>query len=922
MKHLFKRKDFIYSGFNYFDAAYYRNTYVEVRTGAIDALKDYLKWGWKNGRNPNPYFDVTYYVENNPDVKEASLEPLHHYITRGWKEGRNPSPQFDVNHYLETNPDVKEAKIEPLHHYLMYGQKEGRSPLPVIEADPIPDIRIIQTEVIPEVPLPADEPEITDNRPEVVRIIAQSYYFDANWYASTYQLDPEVDPAEHYLETGWRLLYNPSERFSTVQYLLLNKDVEVADAQPLLHYERYGFEEENRIYYEPQVIDYHLNHEYKKKQDSYLSTHYSKHTKKLVVYLVPEVDTIGGGVMSICSMARVTKDIKELADQEIVVATCPSITTFFQFTKFDAGFEVLRFDQFRTYFTELEEIIIHIPEVYVFYFLLKIAPADADWLRKLNRTQLNILNQNMGLMPRPRVVKYLKHFAHETTMSCAHKRYCTPQLRSSYDIPVHFFSTSNLIKYKYRSYTEKEDLIAYSPDDNPFKNDILAILKEAFPTYAFVEIRNMSYEQYLSTITRSKWMITFGEGIDGYFVESIRSGSIPFSVRNYLFFDAAFNGYPNIYDSYFDMLGKLIGDMKALDNVKKYNAFNAELRELDSRVYNDEEYKQNIRNFYLRKYTHPIQHILEGRKERIKRQPLISIVMATYNGAAYVEKQLDSLLAQSYKNIEIIVSDDGSTDSTPEILLNYQKQHGILVLSNRKNKGLVGNFSNGLHAAKGEYIALCDQDDIWELNKLEVLLERIDDFDIVQGQMTIIDDNDTYHPAQYMHDAYETDKTSLYSIENYIKENPMLGCATLITKSCIDRSIPVPNGFVYHDWWIVLNAILVGKGICNIDIPVVKYRQHELNTAKSNFWSSSWCKKKYSSDAIILKEFSSSLNPTAKHLLECDMNLMLLYDFARKFAPKLAFDYFENNSTAFTDSVMKKLIESIQFKVKEEAYEK
>ena len=940
-----------------FDVFHYLETNPDVKNAGVEPFQHYLTFGWKEGRNPSPLFDVKFYLENNPDVKENSIEPLFHYLTHGWREKRNPNPLFDVNFYLESNKDVKTTSIEPLYHYLSHGWREGRNPskgfdtlsylskYPDVEKAGInPLVHYIRTlsqenghidlyapenhieDLHPHVEVDAKhheviEPAIPENT-VVLNAIDHSYskdeltiknsvWFDATWYATNYKLDHTEDPAKHYTHIGWKLLYNPSDRFSTVQYLLLNKDVEGTGGNPLIHYELFGKNEPNRIYHEPHVIDFDLNNEYKRQQDIFINANYDKSTKKLIVYLVPEIDSISGGIMSICSMARVTKNIEELSDTTIMVATLPSVTTFFQYSKFDAGFNVLRFDQLREYFTDLEEMTIHIPEIYVYYFLLKIKPADADWVRRLKKSQLNILNQNMALMPRLKVVEYLKMFGDSVTITCAHKRYCTKQLRSSYDVPVHFFSTSNLVKYKYKPYADKEDLIVYSPDDNPFKNDILSLLQKAFSNYKFLEIRNMSYEQYLSTITRAKFMITFGEGIDGYFVESIRSGTIPFSVRNYLFFDENFNNYSNIYESYFDMLGKIVTDMKAFENEKKYNSFNSELRALDARVYNDEEYKSNIKDYYLKKYSFPIEEVHKLRKERKKKMPLISITMATYNGAIYLEKQLNSLLSQTYKNVEIIVSDDHSTDSTPEILKHYKEKYGITVVSNKGEKGLNGNFSTAMNLAKGEYISLCDQDDIWEANKLEVLLDRIDDFDIVQGQMVIIDEHDQYHPAQYMHDAYETDKTSLYSIENYVKENPMLGCATLISKRCIEQSLPVPEGFVYHDWWIVLNAILKGKGICNIDIPIIKYRQHSTNTAKSNFWSPSWCQKKYVSDKIITQKMNDYLNPTAKHLLECDMNLMLLYGFARKFAPKLAFEYFDSNSTAFSNRVIEKLLEHI-----------
>ncbi len=75
-------------------------------------------------------FDPVYYLINNPDVRVADTDPLRHYIKFGWKEGRNPSDKFDTNFYLESNPDVKQSDQNPLVHYIKYGAKEGRRKLP------------------------------------------------------------------------------------------------------------------------------------------------------------------------------------------------------------------------------------------------------------------------------------------------------------------------------------------------------------------------------------------------------------------------------------------------------------------------------------------------------------------------------------------------------------------------------------------------------------------------------------------------------------------------------------------------------------------------------------------------------------------------------------------------------------------------
>lgn len=75
-------------------------------------------------------FDPVYYLMNYPDVRRADIDPLLHFIRYGWKEGRNPSNEFDTRFYLESNPDVKNANLNPLFHYIIYGRREGRKKLP------------------------------------------------------------------------------------------------------------------------------------------------------------------------------------------------------------------------------------------------------------------------------------------------------------------------------------------------------------------------------------------------------------------------------------------------------------------------------------------------------------------------------------------------------------------------------------------------------------------------------------------------------------------------------------------------------------------------------------------------------------------------------------------------------------------------
>jgi glycosyltransferase involved in cell wall biosynthesis len=113
--------------------------------------------------------------------------------------------------------------------------------------------------------------------------------------------------------------------------------------------------------------------------------------------------------------------------------------------------------------------------------------------------------------------------------------------------------------------------------------------------------------------------------------------------------------------------------------------------------------------------------------------PKVSVVVATYNGSQYLAEQLESILAQTLAPTEIIVSDDGSSDSTLEIVAKFQSAQprkgapAWRVLSRKKPLGVAGNFAGTLVVATGDLVAFADQDDIWEANKLEILASHFDD---------------------------------------------------------------------------------------------------------------------------------------------------------------------------------------------------
>src|SRR4029078_5435955 len=101
--------------------------------------------------------------------------------------------------------------------------------------------------------------------------------------------------------------------------------------------------------------------------------------------------------------------------------------------------------------------------------------------------------------------------------------------------------------------------------------------------------------------------------------------------------------------------------------------------------------------------------------------PLVSVILPVYNNGMYVSEAINSVLAQTYKNLKIICIDDGFTDNTYEILKSFGNE--IIVLQNSKNLGIAASRNAGIGRAHGEYLAFMDGDDVWRHDKIEIQMQ-------------------------------------------------------------------------------------------------------------------------------------------------------------------------------------------------------
>jgi glycosyltransferase involved in cell wall biosynthesis len=207
---------------------------------------------------------------------------------------------------------------------------------------------------------------------------------------------------------------------------------------------------------------------------------------------------------------------------------------------------------------------------------------------------------------------------------------------------------------------------------------------------------------------------------------------------------------------------------------------------------------------------------------------LISIAMCTYNGEKFIEKQLLSILNQTYTNIEIIIVDDGSSDSTIDIIKKISDTYNCIKLyQNKFNLGFIKNFEKAISLSKGDYISLSDQDDIWEFNKIERLINKIENTDslLIYSNALLVDDNLISSNKTLLDEIIPIQgKNNLYFLYN----NSISGNTMLFKKDLLIKVLPFPEDIVFHDLWISFVASCYSD-ICYIDEPLIKYRQHSNN---------------------------------------------------------------------------------------------
>lgn len=222
------------------------------------------------------------------------------------------------------------------------------------------------------------------------------------------------------------------------------------------------------------------------------------------------------------------------------------------------------------------------------------------------------------------------------------------------------------------------------------------------------------------------------------------------------------------------------------------------------------------------------------------RQDRVDILLATFNGQRFIERQIESVLEQMDSGCRLLIRDDGSTDGTMAAVRSLVARHpGRIDLLEDCSPGLGScrSFGRLLEHADADYVVLCDQDDVWLPGRIAATIDRIKLIERERGtqtpvlahtDLTVVDEDLRTIAGSFW--SYSNLRPDLGSgLNRLLVQNVVTGCATTINRALAELAAPIPASAPMHDWWLALVASAFGQ-IAAIPQATVCYRQHDSNS--------------------------------------------------------------------------------------------
>jgi glycosyltransferase involved in cell wall biosynthesis len=229
----------------------------------------------------------------------------------------------------------------------------------------------------------------------------------------------------------------------------------------------------------------------------------------------------------------------------------------------------------------------------------------------------------------------------------------------------------------------------------------------------------------------------------------------------------------------------------------------------------------------------------------LTKTPAIDVLLAVYNGERYLSEFLDSLVAQTFSDFRLIVSDNKSTDSTLAILERYRDRINgglIILVPPAQTVPAVQNFARVTEAASAPLVMYADADDVWYVDKIEKTLTAMRAAEhrygvesplLVHSDLTVVDQN--LEPIHRSYWAYQNIDPTRVRLSQIVMRNCVTGCTVMMNRALLALTRPIPEQALMHDYWCALSAASFGN-IVSVAEPLIAYRQHGRNDTGASSW--------------------------------------------------------------------------------------
>lgn len=791
-------------------------------------------------------FDQAFYLRENPDVLAAGVDPAAHYFLSGWKEHRDPSEHFSTRFYLQNYPDIAAAGINPLLHYIDHGQAEGRQVSRVANVSrQRPENggeSLIPTEFVPASShqelvhddiIEHDQPlqhahELTydpDRIDSEVDAIGKSGLFDTAYYLAMYPdiQPPPTNPIRHYCERGWREGRNPSDDFDTRGYLDAYSDIKNAELNPFWHYVVAGISEsrqatpdsssrfEDDVYFGKLVSDIQL----------------------VAYYATPDWDSVqrarkavkgaGQGLMPHEDLGLYrASDYGTLSNQAVmakrhgVSAWCftldaangpaagDPLSEFLEHRDIDIGFCL----DINLRSSTIDERAVA---------CLETALTDERYLRIDGRPVLVMTLPDGDSDCAEVLLAFDMLFNHHQTLR-PYRIARRASLGQALDVAAQF---------------EFEAVLDLS--FNPIPGE----------TGSFKPLNKNGVDTVPYSVVVSQAIARIGSS-DTHLVPIYRAITLG---RD----DTPVNpSRPLRYTRFHLKEYRRWLDAAIADARHKHGQ---DRRLLFVNAWNDWNQGAVLEPDRLSGYSklNETSRALLGLPLGLD-LPKVSVIVPNYNHAPYLRRRLESIYRQTYKNIEVLLLDDCSTDQSRAVLSEYANRHPEITttLFNEKNSGGVfRQWARGIKAAAGNLIWIAESDDYCDENFLEKLVRCFDDEAVMlaYSRVEFVRADESVMPDEFWHHVRDLacrekwKQSYVNTAHNEVSEalgiiNTIPNASGTIFRRPVDMPLLEDEAWlsmrVVGDWVFYLQLLRGGKLAYSVETTNY-FRRYETSTAASTY---------------------------------------------------------------------------------------